>query len=777
MKFQCPCGARYEFDVTPDMVQRPISFICPSCGQDSSASVNELIRAQFAAPAPARAVPPPAPPTIAQPQSVLAQPPTGHAPTGVGSQVSCPKHRGQLAHERCVVCGKPICPQCMKLFGHVCSPLCRQKGESSGMDIPVYESQSAVLERKFQRKLTMTLIGGLTTLALVIGVWMWYLVVGSQPRPVYVATLSPTSYSGEIHLVGKNQLIVIHGGTLSRHDVSAMREIWSTSVVDRTKLLTQARANLQELEEQVRRAQLAGKNPERIKIPTLEQLAASLERAYEADLKIHVRGEKVWIAQPDKLVRFDWATGKPAQEVALNFGFSGTEVQGDDLVALRNSAAGEGELTRVNLLTGKVGTENFHASLPNAVAGNGSLVQVLAANGNSATDRALDPTRLAAQVQRLPIQGRLALPATISIQQGQNRIMEEIDEMDNGPARPVSEEPHKPDLSEHVTVLATESGPVEFSRQMIEERLVERSAMKAPPKRSALDGPVNINSTMEVANELLNEIRRTHGTDKVLENESLYRVAVRMLGKDGAPDWKADLSGPPSFHTLKTVNLVVAGKSVVALDTRNRKLWEHTLSHALGDNVGAAMQDSSGNVGTIVEREGVVLIADQGVLTALESATGNVRWRFPVVGVSGLFFDDAGMLYVNATTADPDSVKYSLQIDVTKSVNSLIVKLNPKDGTTLWRNEALGAVTHVSGKFVYTLEASQPDDAEDAQSVLGIKPPAERGYVRIRRINPRDGGTKWKYEEKRAPLDVEFSGRSIQILFPTEAQVLRFLSL
>jgi hypothetical protein len=134
------------------------------------------------------------------------------------------------------------------------------------------------------------------------------------------------------------------------------------------------------------------------------------------------------------------------------------------------------------------------------------------------------------------------------------------------------------------------------------------------------------------------------------------------------------------------------------------------------------------------------------------------------------------MLYVNATTADPDSVKYSRQIDVTKSVNSLIVKLNPADGTTLWRNEAMGAVTHVSGKFVYTLDASLPDDEEDAQEVFGIKPPAERGYVRIRRINPRNGGTKWEYEQQRAPLDVEFVGSSIQILFPTEAQVLRFLS-
>jgi len=771
MKFQCSCGEKFAFDVTPDMVQRPVSFVCPTCGQDSSAAVNEIIRQQFAVPAPAPTVLVPAAPVAATPHVRVHQASTAVA--GAAGPVGCPKHRGQLAHERCVLCGKPICPMCMKMFGYVCSPMCRQKAELSGMEIPEYELSNAVLERKYQRKLTTTILGIVGGLALIIGVWIWYLVIGSQPRPAYIARFNQPAYSGKIHLIGKNQLVVIHGGTLSRHDVSAEKQLWSASLVDRTKLLTEAQTDLREMEDALRRAQLAGKNTERYKLPTPEALMATLERDYAADLELHVRGEKVWIAQPDKLVRYDWDTGKPAQEVAVSFGFGGAEVQDDDLVALRESANGEGELTRVNLLTGQATTDKFRASTAGPTRD--PLAKALGAN-NAAANRALDPNRLASQVQRMPIQGRLALPATISIQQGQNRILQEMDEMDNGPARPAAEEPRKADLSEHITMLATKSGPVEFSRQMIEERLIERAAMKAAPRKSALDGPVNMNSTVEVANELLNEIQRTRGMDKIIEDESLYRVAVRLPGKDGAPEWKSELSGPPSFHPLKTVNLVIAGKSVVALDTRNRKLWEHTLSHQLSGHMGEALHDGSGNVGTIAEREGVVLIADQGVLTALDGQTGNVRWRFPAVGISGLFYDDAGMLYVNATTADPDSVKYSRQIDVTKPVNSLIVKLNPKDGTTLWRNEAMGAVTHVSGKFVYTLDASAPDEAEDAHEVFGLTPPKESGYVRIRRINPGNGGTKWEYEQKRAPLDVEFAGRSIQILFPTEAQVLRFLS-
>ena len=53
MKIQCACGAKYAFDATPEMLQNPVRFVCPSCGLDSSESVNELIRREFAGQTPA----------------------------------------------------------------------------------------------------------------------------------------------------------------------------------------------------------------------------------------------------------------------------------------------------------------------------------------------------------------------------------------------------------------------------------------------------------------------------------------------------------------------------------------------------------------------------------------------------------------------------------------------------------------------------------------------------------------------------------------------------
>jgi len=66
MKIQCACGTKYAFDITPDMAQNPVRFVCPACGLDSSEYVNQLVREQLAEQAaepPADAQPPPpAPP-------------------------------------------------------------------------------------------------------------------------------------------------------------------------------------------------------------------------------------------------------------------------------------------------------------------------------------------------------------------------------------------------------------------------------------------------------------------------------------------------------------------------------------------------------------------------------------------------------------------------------------------------------------------------------------------------------------------------------------------
>jgi len=91
-----------------------------------------------------------------------------------------------------------------------------------------------------------------------------------------------------------------------------------------------------------------------------------------------------------------------------------------------------------------------------------------------------------------------------------------------------------------------------------------------------------------------------------------------------------------------------------------------------------------------VERGDTLYISDDGVLTSFDLATGNVRWRLPSVGVTGLFFDDKGAIYVNTSTANPETIKYSRQIDVTEKTKPLVLKVEPKTGKTLWKAENTG---------------------------------------------------------------------------------------
>ena len=220
------------------------------------------------------------------------------------------------------------------------------------------------------------------------------------------------------------------------------------------------------------------------------------------------------------------------------------------------------------------------------------------------------------------------------------------------------------------------------------------------------------------------------------------------------------------------MNVLTAGTNVVVLDKANKKLWQAALTYNVAIRARAANgQASAFGDGPCVERGGTLYIFDQAVLTAFDLATGEARWRLPSVGVVGLFFDDKGMLYVNTTTADPESIKYSRQIDITQKTEAVLLKIDPQTGRTLWSVKPGGFISYLSGKFIYTVQCFDPGD--DGGSVTGIQLPA---FMRIRRINPANGRVMWEYSQERAPLDVQFKDNSIQIVFKKEVQVLKFLS-
>jgi len=794
MKIQCPCGTKYAFDVTPEMAQTPVQFVCQVCGLDASDFVNELIRQELglepqtaaaAPPEPQPALPPPPPATPVARLRTHTASSTGTTTFVKAASQPCLKHPGQVLTQRCYVCGRWMCPKCMELFGYVCSPLCKAKAEATGIDMPVYAHQKSVVEGKFWRK--VWLAGGAVAAVVLafVGLWVWYAWFGSVPHPAFSIRFAEPGYSGQSRLVSKDQLVFLHAGKLARYDLKTKKEVWSQMLIDRQKIKDEANASIAQMKAFYDKLKRQGGDEDSGGFGeelSLDKMVAVMERMEAAALDLRVEGESVWVASPAKLVRYDWQSGRPVKEISLSAGYYRMYPRGQELLLVSQKPDGQEVANHLNLASGEMRTEELSAPSSRTPAGGSSAqtspglsgLLAQATQAAQAGSKPLDPDAVAARAQKLPVAARLALPAVLAAAANQQRAMSEL----RGQSRPMPSlfEGEREDHFIHGSLIPDANGFVQFSVQLLEKRLVERQAMKDRPKKSAFDGPINQAATASIANEIFNDMQRDRGGDKVLENVSRYQVTLRRAGAGSAPAWTGEVIGPPELHPLKTVNVLTAGKSITVFDKTNKRLWESKLNYDV-PAIGGRDEDSRYGQGPCVERGNTLYVFDQGVLTAFDLASGEARWRLPTVGVSGLFFDDQGMIYANSTTASPDSIKYSRQIDVTERKADVVLKVDPKTGKTLWRTESEGWVSYVSGKFIYTSAMYQADD-DEADGAFGVRTGLEvRSHLRIKRLDAGKGKVLWEHFQRRCPLDVQFEKNSIQLVFRKEVQVLKFIAL
>ncbi len=488
-------------------------------------------------------------------------------------------------------------------------------------------------------------------------------------------------------------------------------------------------------------------------------------------LILHVSGQNIWVANGDKMTQYDWATGSPGKVVTLpEEGSDLQEVNGELLVY------GPESVTHVSLADGESHVEKIGGAGGPGLAASGNLPGggLPVAGGDAGP---MDPQKVARQAQNLKLQAQLALPAVVANAKHNQEIEAAL--RDDLP-RHHSQNPDSDVGLESTRMIPTETGAVQFTKVLLEEKVVEREAMKAAPKKSALDGDVNAAHTGEIANELLNEMQRNNGGSSVREDMSRYRVTVHLPDSPGVTDWSAEVTGSPSIYPLKTVTVVSAGKTVIVLDKNNKPLWQATLTYNLtsGDDelVSLFKQKSRYGDGPCVEHDDALYVFDQAVLSAFEMKTGNARWRLPSVGVAGLFFDDHGDVYVNTTSGNPDDIKYSRQIDITKATDDIVIKVDSKTGKTLWSIKPGGFVSYVSGKFIYLTQSNDPNPQDTpalSDTLSGFQKPP---FFRILRVNPKNGRTMFDYYQDRAPFYVHFDDNTIEVVFKKEVQILKYLA-
>jgi hypothetical protein len=677
----------------------------------------------------------------------------------------------------------------MELFGYVCSPLCRAKAGSHGITVPVYARQKSIIEAKRSRHIGQL---GWAVAILTLGtlsLWVWFSFWGSVPKTIFSVRFELPARSGESRLCVEDQIVFLHGGTLARYNLKQQKQVWSRSLLDKQQISEAVEREMKATKAAIDHANMVSPD-HTLKMPDPEKITQSAERTAAAAMDLRVSGKNIWVASPGKLVRYDWETGTPAKEIALGGGLGRAIPRGDELLFLEENS-GKPSVRHVNLNTCESRVEDLGAT--SSVAGstaNQSVGSVAKLPGNQPTGsrnvatvglpvgrpgkdagKQMDPAKVAEQAQHLPLAAKIALPAVLAANYNQERALNELNDRPSGSPPPAGGVSTRPDS---LQLLPTKDGFVQFSTRMLEKNIVLHSAMKAPSGKSALEGAVTVSKSTEVANEILNDMQRSRGGDVVQEDLSRYLVTLEQPA--GQDLWTGEVVGPPNLYPLQTIRVLGAGKTITVFDRANRKLWQNTLSYNLAGGTSEVDEEGgSYGAGPCVEHDDSLYVFDQGVLTAFERGTGNVRWRLPSVGVAGLFFDDKNMMYVNTTTASLEKLKYSRQIDISQKATSIVLKIDPRTGKVLWTSSSIGLLTYVSGKYLYSVQSYQPEEEESPyvpETGFETQP-----YLRIRRINPRNGQALWEHFQQRAPLDVHFDENKIELVFKKEVQVLKFLSL
>jgi len=615
------------------------------------------------------------------------------------------------ATEKCLICHKPICPQCMALFGYFCSPYCKCKAEAANLKVPAYAGLAWSVEARFWRKVWRT-IGALAVLGgLALAGLVWYNFYGALPHAVFSVPFAQHATAGACRLAGADQLVFLHGGTLARCDLKTKQTVWTQELLTQKDVDALA-AHLSDMQ-----------SGEEYRISGV-QLQSLARQTLEAQLTLTVADSNVWVGNAALATRYDWDTGRVLQTVPL---------LADSLAAAGAADTGGG--------------------LPTAAGTPG---------------RPLDPNKVADQAQNLTTPGRLALPALIANNVHQQQLMEAM--RDDPATKPKPSGPAAPPKTSVLTVSGPQ-GLIQCTVVLLESHFVTRSAMKAPGK-SVMTGGLNAGQGTAAVNETLNEMQRNNGGGNITEDQSRYRVTLR---RDGVPDWTGEVTGLPAVYPLKTVVVVAAGSSVTVLDQAGKKLWAASLTYNVAPaRTGPGGEPSPYGLGPCVEQGDTLYVVDEAVLTAFDLATGNARWRLPSIGIVGLFVDDQGMIYVNTTTASPDKIKYSRQIDVEESIDAVVLKVDPKTGRNLWTAKTGGYAAYVAGPYIYTLQShDKPEEELNSDLTASLEKPS---FMKLVRLNPKDGQILWEHDDTRAPLDVGFDHNTISLVFHGEVQVLKYLN-
>jgi hypothetical protein len=713
VKIECPCGTRFAFEVEPVNGRMPVVVSCPSCGLDGTNAANAVIQRQLgvqplAAPAEAR-------PRIrlsggAAPSVAPPSPPP--PPVPVYSSVPSSDAGPALAEPAPSSDGAPA-PETPAI------ELCPKH-----RTIPASE-HCRVCGKPICAK-CMELFGYVCSvycqsqadkLGIEVPVFAGKksTVQAREWRTMKLAAAGIAAvFVGLIGLYGWYYFVGSRPKTMFSIKVPKAERPGFAELLslDEMVVLRGSKLSLFDLKgKELWTATVSG-----IKAPAPRESASVFDEYEPPPPEVRVIGEDIWIVLPDKLARFEKKTGKPKPEVPIKDSIGKVEFTDSSILVTAENPAGQKTLTHVALPAGTPRTETLAAP---PVARFAARPAALAARTDPDDDAA----------SSFSFGGREFIPAGPNV--------------------------------------------ARFSSRLIEKRMVAVQAIKEAPKESGLNRTgLTARDSLKATIEELNSMQRESTGGVSYENESRYQVTLKRMLPADSPDWSGEVIGQPLFYALKSVDALVAGKTIHVFSKKNVKLWEGKLSYPVSDRVASSF-GYSGEIAPCVEEAGTLYAFDKGMLTAFDARTGAARWRVPSVGISKVVRDSRGMLYVSTTSASPESIQYSQQIKAEKD-KPVILKVDSSSGKVLWRSEGWGDTCLVSGKFVY-VTSSQISGLDVIRA--GGDDRNIPVHYRIYRLNTDTGNYLWEFYEQKAPKHLSIQQNRLALQFRDEIRVLGFRSM
>ena len=218
----------------------------------------------------------------------------------------------------------------MQTYGYACSTFCRKRAEETGIELPVYARQRAVIEARMARMGKWLWRTSIVLVLAVLSVWIWYTFWGSRPGVIYSEKLPHGDRARFYQLLVPDQVLSIKADQMSLYDVAQQKRLWSVPL-------------------NVGFSPPPPPDPNR---PNIEEQTELYPRP-----RVMATTNDLWILFPGRLIQYDRRSGNSKLEIPVNPPFFGLTEAAGGITIISADESDRETVTRVKFADGTVQTE------------------------------------------------------------------------------------------------------------------------------------------------------------------------------------------------------------------------------------------------------------------------------------------------------------------------------------------------------------------------------------------------------------------------------------